>query len=132
MKAFALTDLVIGEPVLGEAARIGGAGQATLGDPREGLDLGFGLRRLDKPGTVTLKLAYVPDTARLELKLAHDEPAGGLAARLMNLPGLPPVTLDLDGNGTLDAWNATLAFKAGEGIGADGRARIDGRAPSGA
>ena len=129
VKAFALTDLVIGEPVLGEAARIGGAGQATLGDPREGLDLGFGLRRLDKPGTVTLKLAYVPDTARLELKLAHDEPAGGLAARLLNLPGLPPVTLDLDGNGTLDAWNATLAFKAGEGIGADGRARIDRAGP---
>ncbi|UHC17479.1 translocation/assembly module TamB domain-containing protein [Methylobacterium currus] len=125
VKAFALNDLVLGEPVLGEAARIGGAGQATLGDPREGLDLGFGLRRLDKPGTVTLKLAYVPDTARLEVKLAHDEPAGGLAARLMNLPGLPPVSLDLDGRGTLDAWNAALAFKAGEGIGADGKARID-------
>ncbi|MGF3022782.1 translocation/assembly module TamB domain-containing protein [Methylobacterium aquaticum] len=125
VKAFALNDLVLGEPVIGEAARIGGAGQATLGDPREGLDLGVGLRRLDKPGTVTVKLAYVPDTARLEVKLAHDEPAGGLAARLMNLPGLPPVSLDLDGRGTLDAWTATLAFKAGEGIGADGKARID-------
>ncbi|AWN55002.1 translocation/assembly module TamB domain-containing protein [Methylobacterium sp. 17Sr1-1] len=125
VKAFALGDLVLGEPVIGEAARIGGAGQATLGDPREGLDLGFGLRRLDKPGTVTLKLAYVPDTSRLEVKLAHDEPAGGLAARLMNLPGLPPVSLDLDGKGTLDSWNAGLLFKAGEGIGADGKARID-------
>ncbi|WP_246102687.1 translocation/assembly module TamB domain-containing protein [Methylobacterium terricola] len=125
VKAFQLTDLVLGEPVIGEAARIAGAGQATLGDPREGLDLGVGLRRLDKPGTVTIKLAYVPQTNRLDLKLAHDEPAGGLAARLMNLPGLPPVSLDLDGRGTLDAWNATLDFKAGEGIGAEGKARID-------
>ncbi|MFH6786241.1 MULTISPECIES: translocation/assembly module TamB domain-containing protein [Methylobacterium] len=125
VKAFALGDLVLGEPVVGEAARIAGAGQATLGDPREGLDLGVGLRRLDKPGTVTIKLAYAPESGRLEVKLAHDEPAGGLAARLMNLPGLPPVTLDLDGRGTLDAWNATLDFRAGEGIGAQGKARID-------
>ena len=80
------------------------------------VDLGVGLHRLDKPGTVTIKLAYVPESGRLEVKLAHDEPAGGLAARLMNLPGLPPVSLDLDGRGTLDAWNATLDFKAGDRI----------------
>ncbi|TGD95789.1 hypothetical protein EU555_26525 [Methylobacterium nonmethylotrophicum] len=125
VKAFALSELALGQPVIGEAARIAGAGQATLGDPREGLDLGIGLRRLDKPGTVTVTLAYAPESARLDLKLAHDEPAGGLAARLMNLPGLPPVTLDLDGRGTLDAWNAALNFRAGEGIGAEGKARID-------
>ncbi|GJD48520.1 hypothetical protein OPKNFCMD_1242 [Methylobacterium crusticola] len=125
VKAFALSELVLGEPVLGEAARIAGAGQATLGDPREGLDLALGARRLDRPGTLTVRLAFVPEGARLELKLAHDEPAGGLAARLMGLPGLPPVSLDLDGRGPLDAWSATLGFQAGEGIGAEGRARID-------
>ncbi|KMO17943.1 translocation/assembly module TamB domain-containing protein [Methylobacterium platani] len=129
VKAFQLAELALGEPVVGEAARIAGAGQATLGDPREGLDLGVGLRRLDKPGTVTIKLAYVPESGRLEVKLAHDEPAGGLAARLMNLPGLPPVSLDLDGRGTLDAWNASLDFRAGEGIGAEGKARIDRAGP---
>ncbi|MGR9907844.1 hypothetical protein ACUOH5_26630, partial [Escherichia coli] len=61
----------------------------------------------------------------LDLTLAHDEPEGGLAARALNLPNLPPVTLSLDGRGPLDAFAARLAFRAGEGIGAEGKARID-------
>ncbi|GJD99378.1 translocation/assembly module TamB domain-containing protein [Methylobacterium isbiliense] len=125
VKAFALGELVLGEPVLGQAARLAGAGQAKLGSPSEGLDLGLGIRRLDRPGNATLRLAFVPEGQRLDLKLAHDEPEGGLVARAMNLPGLPPVTLDLDGRGPLDAFAATLAFRAGDDIGAEGRARID-------
>ncbi|WP_298960252.1 translocation/assembly module TamB domain-containing protein [uncultured Methylobacterium sp.] len=125
VKTFGLGELVLGEPVVGQSARLAGAGQATLGNPSEGLDLSLGIRRLDQPGHATLRLAFVPQGERLELKLAHDEPAGGLLARAVNLPGLPPVTLDLDGRGPLDAWAATLAFKAGDDIGAEGRARID-------
>ncbi|MFE1602357.1 translocation/assembly module TamB domain-containing protein [Methylobacterium sp. ID0610] len=125
MKAFTLGELALGEPVLGQEARLAGAGQAKLGDPGEGLDLALGIRRLDRPGTVTLKLAYVPEGQKLELKLAHDEPEGGLVARAMNLPGLPPVTLDLDGRGPLDAFAASLAFRAGDDIGAEGKARIE-------
>ncbi|MGY2050634.1 translocation/assembly module TamB domain-containing protein [Methylobacterium sp. JK268] len=125
VKAFTLDELALGEPVLGQAARLAGAGQARLGDPREGLDLALGIRRLDRPGTVTLKLAYVPAGQTLDLTLAHDEPEGGLAARALNLPNLPPVTLSLDGRGPLDAFAARLAFRAGEGIGAEGKARID-------
>ncbi|WP_407527240.1 translocation/assembly module TamB domain-containing protein [Methylobacterium oryzisoli] len=125
VKAFTLGELVLGEPVLGQAARLAGAGQAKLGNPSEGLDLGLGIRRLDRPGNATLKLAFVPEGQRLELKLAHDEPEGGLVARAMTLPGLPPVTLDLDGRGPLDAFAAKLAFRAGDDIGAEGQARID-------
>ncbi|ACL61536.1 translocation/assembly module TamB domain-containing protein [Methylobacterium nodulans] len=125
VKAFALDELALGEAVLGQAARLAGAGQAKLGDPSEGLDLSLGIRRLDRPGNATLKLAYVPEGQRLELKLAHDEPEGGLVARAANLPGLPPVTLDLDGRGPLDAFAASLAFRAGDDIGAEGKARID-------
>ncbi|ACA20649.1 protein of unknown function DUF490 [Methylobacterium sp. 4-46] len=125
VKAFTLDELGLGAPVLGEAARLAGAGQARLGDPGEGLDLALGIRRLDRPGTATLRLAYVPEGQRLDVKLAHDEPQGGLVARALALPGLPPVTLDLDGRGPLDAFGASLAFRAGDEIGAEGRARID-------
>ncbi len=126
--AFALNELVLGEPILGTAARVGAEGAATLGPPAEGLLLRLGARRLDRPGTFDVGLTLVPQTQALQLNLALDEPEGGIAARAANLPGLPPVRLTLNGTGTLDAFAATLAFTAGDRIGADGQARLNRQA----
>ena len=124
VKAFSLAELALGEPVLGTGARLAASGAARLGPPAEGLALTFEARRLDAEGRFTARLGYVPRGERLELKLDHDEPAGGLLARAANLPGLPTVRLELDGRGPLDDWAASLAFRAGEGIGAQGGARL--------
>lgn len=121
---FTLKNLTLGEPVIGTAAQIGASGALSLGKPSEGLNLTFDARRLDAAGTLTARLALVPSTERLTLKLAVDEPANGIAAHVLNIPNQPPVKLHLDGSGTLDRFDAQLAFDAGDGIGADGSAKL--------
>ncbi|WP_114942905.1 translocation/assembly module TamB domain-containing protein [Microvirga calopogonii] len=121
---FALQELTLGQPVLGTGARLSAAGSAQLGDPSEGLDLNFQAQRLDAPGRLSIDLTYVPQTKRLALDLAHQEPAGGIAARLMDLPGLPPVDLKLTGQGPMSDFAARLDFTAGPTIGAAGTATV--------
>lgn len=126
VKVFSLGELRLGEALIGTPARLAAGGSARLGnDPSEGLDLTFDARRLDAPGTFMARLGLVPQGQRLTLTLKLDEPARGIAARAAGIPGLPPVLLDVDGSGTLDAFAARLAFKAGDGIGADGTAQLD-------
>ena len=124
IEAFQLGELALGAPVLGEPARIGATGRATLGPPTEGLDLTFDARRIDRQGEFTVRLGFVPQSTRLQLAVKVAEPEGGLIARLADLPGLPPVTLDLNGDGPLDAFRSNLTFTAGETIGAQGSANL--------
>ena len=121
---FTLQELALGEPILGTAARLSAQGSAQLGNPSEGLDLTFAAQRLDAPGRLSINLDYVPQTNRLSLELTHQEPAGGIAARLMDLPGLPPVDLKLSGQGPMSNFAARLDFSAGPTIGAAGTATV--------
>ena len=124
IKAFQLSELVLGPTVAGVPARISANGSASLGSPAEGLNLSLEARRLDAPGQFVTKLSYVPSTNTLQTRLDADEPAGGIIAHLANIPGEPPVALKLDGNGTLDAFLAKLTFNAGPDIGAQGSAQL--------
>jgi translocation and assembly module TamB len=119
---FTLQQLALGEPILGVAAQLTASGAATLGDPKEGLNLRFDARRLDAAGTFVARLNYAAE--KLDLTFGLNEPAGGILARAANIPGLPPVTLDLSGSGLLDAFAAQLTFNAGETIGAVGKANL--------
>ena len=124
VKAFTLAELVLGEALAGQPARLTAQGWAKLGAPSEGLDLDVAVRRLDAEGRFGARLLFVPKGETLELKTTLVEPAGGLLSKAANLPGTPPINLDLDGRGTLDAWNARLDFDAGPDLGARGTARI--------
>jgi translocation and assembly module TamB len=124
VQRFTLAELVLGAPVLGTAARLAADGSASLGTPSEGLDLTFRATRLDAPGRATVGLGYVPQSNALRLDLVHDEPAGGLAARLLELPGLPPVALRISGEGPLTGFAARLNLAAGPTIGAEGEVRV--------
>ena len=46
----------------------------------------------EQPGTVALDVAFNPDDKRLDLNLKASEPAGGLIATALNIPGLPPAS----------------------------------------
>ncbi|KQQ31662.1 hypothetical protein ASF53_02925 [Methylobacterium sp. Leaf123] len=124
IKSFALAELVLGESVAGQPARLAGDGKAKLGNPSEGLDVSADFRRLDAAGRFIARLLFVPNGERLELKASLVEPEGGLLSKAANLPGTPPINFDLDGRGTLDAFNARLDFDAGPEIGAKGGARL--------
>lgn len=124
IQAFALNELDLGPTVIGAAARLGATGSARLGPPAEGLDLSLQARRLDAGGSFDVTLNFVPESTRLRLAAKLDEPQGGLLSTIADLPDRPPVKLDLNGDGPLDAFKATLAFNAGPTIGADGTANL--------
>lgn len=124
VKAFKLAELVLGEALAGQPARLSANGRAKLGAPSEGLDLDLSVQRLDAAGRFGARLLFVPKGSTLELKATLVEPEGGLLSKAANLPGTPPINLDLDGRGTLDSWNARLNFDAGPDLGAKGSARI--------
>jgi len=125
LRAFQLNELSLGEPVIGVAARLGATGAARLGPPNEGLDLKLEARRLDRGGNFNVDLSFVPENTRLRLVAKLDEPAGGLISKVANLPGEPPVQLDLNGDGPLDSFRSNLVFTAGPTIGANGSATLN-------
>lgn len=124
VRSFRLVEARLGEPLLGTAARLSIDGSTELGDPSEGLKLQLAVKRLDAPGLIGIALSYVPDTQALLVDLNHNEPAGGLAARLMHLDGLPPVQFAVKGQGVLDDFKATMTYAAGEKLGAIGTATL--------
>ena len=124
VKQFAMKELALGEPVLGQAARIAVQGDAVLGAPSEGLSLHLQATRLDAPGRFAAAVNYVPQSAQLDLNLDFTEPAGGLVASVINLPGQPPIDLKVQGRGPLDDFQASLNFVSGPQLGAQGRAAV--------
>ena len=120
VKQFGLQELSLGEPVIGVAARLEIDGKATLGPPSEGLDLSLTSKRLDAQGEFKAVMTYVPATEKVTLAVNSEEPAGGIFAHLVNLPGLPPVTLAFNGAGELDNFDAKLDFAAGADVWARG------------
>ena len=125
VKSFKLTELVLGEPVIGTAARLSASGSAVLGPPSEGLSLNLEARRLDAAGRFATTLAYAPQSGQLDANLSLDEPAGGLLSRMSGLAGEPPIRLLVDGHGPIDRWAAKLDFQSGPDVGAQGNATIN-------
>lgn len=119
--------LVLAEPVAGAAATLSVNGGGELTGAAASLRLLA--QRLDAPGSIGADAAYASGDGRLRIKFAASEPGDGLIARLAKLPGLPPVEASLEGAGTLDAFEAKLAARAGE-AGAEGVGRISREAAS--
>ena len=87
IKGFRLGELVLGEFIAGQPARLTADGKAKLGAPAEGLDLDVNVRRLDAAGRFAARLLFVPQGERLEVKASLVEPAGGLLSKGADLPG---------------------------------------------
>ena len=101
-----LREVVLGAPVAteelilrvtGSAELAGGAGEATLQ-----------VDRLDRGGTLRLAGAYSNTARTLRVDTQFAEPADGLVARLLGLPGTPSVALSLTGDAPIDDFAANL------------------------
>lgn len=109
----AVGELRLGAALLGEAAVLKLDGSARLAG--DGLGATLNVARIDdRPGRAALTLGFQPDDQRLDLDLKASEPAGGIIARMLNIPGLPPVEAALDGAGTLTDWTGRLTASGGE------------------
>lgn len=112
--------IVLGAPVLGERVEATLSASLSLagGEGRARLDL----HRIDggAEGQVVLDAAYANASGRLDLDLDAHEGAGGIAARLLGLPGEPAAELTLKGAGPLSDFAADLRLAT------DGEARLAG------
>ena len=112
--------IVLGESLLGEVVEgrldaalslEGGEGQARL--ELERTDDGTETR-------IALNAGFVNETRNLTIDLTAREAAGGIAARLLSLPGTPATDLTLTGSAPVDDFTANLRLAT------DGEERLSG------
>ncbi|MCW4115314.1 translocation/assembly module TamB domain-containing protein [Aurantimonas sp. MSK8Z-1] len=113
IQRIAIDEFDLGEPVLGQAARIKAGAKLVLDNDPTKLELNADITRLDQPGQIALNLAFAPADNRIGIDIKASEPAGGLVARLLEIPGLPPVELTVSGTGPLSDFMANGALTVG-------------------
>lgn len=121
-----IAEIVLAEPVAGEAARLSVSASARIGDPNsDGLSATFDVNRLDGAAAAARgAVRFVPDSDVLDLDLSFHEEAGGLVGRAAAIEGLPAIAAAVKGSGTLSDWSGTLSLEAGDKARASGTARI--------
>ena len=106
--------IAIEADVLGVAAEL--SLEAAVNLPRDGRAIAVEakLRRADAPARADVRLTHDAVANRLALDVEAEEPAGGLLARLLGLPGLPAVRLRANGEGPVDDLTLTVDAEAGQ------------------
>lgn len=113
-------DVRLGSPVLGEAIALSIDADASL--TGDGLGFRFTSRRTDgAAGQFDVAADYTLATDALRVTTRLQEDAGGVIARLLNLPGAPSLRLTIAGEGPLDDFGADIDLST------DGAPRLSGR-----
>lgn len=116
---FEIAQINLGAPLLGEAAQLRIAASALFTDNEGDIDLTA--ERTDaKRGSFAIKANFERRDNILDLLLRLSEGKEGLAARLLNLPGLPSVDMNVAGSGPLDDFTTDMQ------ISTDGAERLAG------
>ena len=105
-------ELFLAEPLFGEQATVNITGSLQLADG--GLTASLSAARLDGPGgDLVLSVSYEPESEAVAIRFEVDEPADGIVANLANIEGRPPVSLSIEGDGTLDALVVDIGLTTG-------------------
>ncbi|WP_247870514.1 hypothetical protein, partial [Azospirillum sp. TSO5] len=135
LKKLVVERLELAPALLGEQVVLRIAGSVLLEHGGGALNANLSVARIDdKPGQADLVAAFDPGKNTLNLSVNASEPAGGVMARALSMPGLPPVDLALKGDGTLDDWTGKLTATAGEAAAPTGTLNADAtikKAPEG-
>jgi translocation and assembly module TamB len=110
---FRVDEITLGEPILGEAVALSIAASAMLEDGTFATNLNAD-RTDGKMGRFLIDASFEQATEMLAVKLEVVEDAGGIAARMMNLPGHPELDLTVDGTGVLSDFVAQIALAAND------------------
>ena len=127
IKAVEVERFALGAAVLGAGAELS-LSAAGLFDG-DALSLRFDAARIDgQDGQFVVDARYVQAADTLALTLSLDEGAGGIAARLLNLPDTPAVALSVDGTGPLSDYVMDIDLDTGGADRVDGAVRLSGAA----
>ncbi|WP_136634562.1 translocation/assembly module TamB domain-containing protein [Pseudooceanicola onchidii] len=114
----AIGQLRLGSDLLGEEAVFTFDGNALLDDSH--LATTLTLDRVDRDGRIAVELDLQPEENQLVLNIAAEEPENGITARILDLPGRPALSLNVDGSGPLDDFTADIRLTS------DGADRLAG------
>jgi len=118
----AIPEIHLGQPVIGEEADLSLSGSFNYdGDQTQAA---LQIERQDREGEISLDFRLVPDNNELTLEARLDEPAGGLVATALNIPGSPPLNLSIDGSGPLADFTADIALRTGDESHIGGQATV--------
>ena len=111
--------VVLGAPVLGQAAELSVNGGLSLAGGAGAADLA--ITRIDgKTGEIALKTSFANASRQLVLDLKVVEGEGGIMANLIGLPGAPALSLTMAGTGPLNDYSAAIRLAT------DGQERLAG------
>ncbi|MDQ0456594.1 translocation/assembly module TamB domain-containing protein [Rhizobium paknamense] len=98
--------LKLGKEVMGTEAELALAGRVLA--RTQGIDSDLSLSRARVPDAkLNASLIYDPNANRLDIDARLQEPKDGILAKLVQIPGAPPVTISLSGQGPIDDWKAS-------------------------
>ena len=113
VERLAAKEIVLGEGLLGQAARFTLSGQ-TASDETQKLTADLTAVRLDGPeAELRLAVAFDPTRDHLAVEAEASDAAGGLIAALVEMRDLPKLDLSLSGQGPLNAWDGSFTFSLG-------------------
>lgn len=107
-----LPEIALGEELAGTGiAELSATGMLRAGGSPLAIETRLNVSRSDgKQGTVDADIAFAPADNRLTLKLRAAEPAGGIIANMLKLPGQPAVDLVVTGEGPAADWRGKGTF----------------------
>lgn len=114
IRRFSLRDAVLGQAVLGEEVIFRATGDIAIEAP-DLVRTSIAVMRTDGvSGQVQLEAVLQPRSKKLRFDVALNEAGGGLLARALTLEGLPPVSIQVSGDGPLHELRGTARMRAGD------------------
>ena len=111
VRAIDLPDIALGEAIAGGIARLSARGALSARAAPLDVDLDLSVARTDgRDGSVEAKIRFAPDEDVLDVAVEGSEPADGVVASLLRLPGAPAVAFSLTGKGPADDWKGEGSF----------------------
>ncbi|WP_114007819.1 translocation/assembly module TamB domain-containing protein [Cohaesibacter intestini] len=121
IEQIAISEIVLGEDLLGKPANLSLAGHLTMEDAPLHVSGALSVAHRDQgDGAIKASWDFLPSENKRQMALELDEPRGGLAARLLDMAALPAVRLSLRGDGPAEDWRSKLS------VSLDGTAIVEG------
>ena len=122
---FSLRDAVLEQALLGEQVAFRASGDTAIEGPDEVLTRIEVTRTDAVPGQAQLEMLLRPRSEFLRIQLDVDESGGGVLARALDIDGLPSLSLEIDGEGPLNAVVGDVRIEAGDAASMAGKFTVD-------
>lgn len=103
--------IALGPSLAGEVAQISAKGSLRAEAEPLAVITDLKIARSDgRQGTLDARIDFAPDEDRLAVDVHGAEPAGGIIANFLKLPGAPPVEIAVSGTGPAANWSVEGTF----------------------